>query len=573
MFDKEILNLPGIRKIMVLLVGNSFLQAIFIIIQALSLAKTITVLWNGGALGQIIPTMICFAIAFMLHYLCDALRDKLLITYSRQQAQDLREQLLKKIFKLGPVLISKQGTGNIVTMSMEGIDQVEQYLTLILSKAIDMIVIPVMVLITVFILDRVSGLILLLAFPLIILFMVILGQAAKSKADQQFATFQQLTNHFADSIRGLRTLKQLGIARQHEKSIFKTSERFRKATMKTLVVAMTSSFALDFFTTLSIAIVAVCLGFKLINGHILLFPALAALILSPEYFLPIQNFGNDYHATLNGKNSFKAIQQILKMPLKHENQINLPLWDEQSDLKIENLRIGYENQTILNDVDFEISGMKKIGIVGLSGSGKSTLINTLGGFIKPKSGKIKINEVELSSFDQKEWQKQIIYIPQKPYIFQNTLKNNIKFYTPNATDSEVMEAIKIVGLDKLVKQLPDGIETQIGEGARALSGGQAQRIALARAFLDKNRHIMLFDEPTAHLDIETELDLKEKMLPIMNKHLVFFATHRLHWLKQMDKILVLKDGCVAEQGTLEELMSKNGELVRLIKEMQSSNEE
>nr|WP_321315579.1 thiol reductant ABC exporter subunit CydD [uncultured Ligilactobacillus sp.] len=570
MFDKEVLNLPGIRKMMVLLVGNSFLQAIFIIVQGLTLSSIITNLWDGKSLSSVLGMLVVFGSAFLLRYICDALRDKSLITYSRTQAENLRESLLGKVFKMGPVLIQQQGTGNVVTMALEGIDQVEKYLRLVLSKAVDMMIIPFMILIIVFLLNWVSGIILLCAFPLIILFMIILGQAAKSKADQQYATFQQLSNHFTDSIRGLRTLKHLGIDQEYEKSIFNTSERFRKATMNTLVVALTSSFALDFFTTLSIAILAVYLGFKLINGGITLFPALAILILSPDYFLPIQNFGNDYHATLNGKNSFKAINQILKINMIEDKPQKITEWNQDSSLEINNLQVNYKDEIALKKLNFKVSGMKKVGIVGLSGSGKSTLINTLSGFIHPKNGLIKINDCELTSFAQTDWQNQITYIPQNPYIFQLSLKDNIKFYTPDATDQQVQEAIHVVGLDDLVTQLPDGVNTMIGEGARALSGGQAQRIALARAFLDKKRHIMLFDEPTAHLDIEIELELKNRMMPIMANRLVFFATHRLHWLQQMDYILVLRDGKIIEQGTLTELKKKHGELSNLLREVQQS---
>lgn len=568
MFDKELLKLPGIRKIMTLLVINSTLQALCIITQGLSLSWAITRLWQGHSFQSALLALVVFGTAFLLHYICDAWRDKFLITYARNQATCLREKLLNKVFQLGPVLIRQKGTGNVVTMAMEGIDQVEKYLQLVLAKAIDMMIIPFAVLIVTFILNWISGVILLIAFPLIILFMIILGQAAKSKANQQYANFQQLANHFTDSIRGLKTLKQLGINREYEHSIYTTSERFRKSTMKTLVVALTSSFALDFFTTLSIAIIAVCLGFRLMNGQIALFYALAILILSPEYFLPIQNFGSDYHATLDGKNAFQAITEILKMPAPQVQASKIEEWNSQTDLTISNLQVDYDEMPALQNISFSVHGLQKIGIVGLSGSGKSTLINTLSGFLPPTKGKIKINGHKIDSFDQLDWQKQLLYIPQKPYIFQRSLKENISFYTPNATDEEINRAIKVVGLDDLVQELPEGLDTLIGEGARALSGGQAQRIALARAFLDHSRHIMLLDEPTAHLDIETELELKEKMLPIMDQHLVFFATHRLHWLKQMDYIIVLKNGQIAEQGTLPELIAQKGALVQMLKKVQ-----
>lgn len=167
--------------------------------------------------------------------------------------------------------------------------------------------------------------------------------------------------------------------------------------------------------------------------------------------------------------------------------------------------------------------------------------------------------------------KQILYIPQAPYIFQDTLANNIRFYTPEATDEAIQQAIQLVGLDELVKDLPEGIHTLIGESGRML-WGQAQRVALARAFVDQKRHVLLFDEPTAHLDIETEVEMKERMLPLMNDHLVFFATHRLHWMEEMDYILVMEKGQLVEQGTLAELIEKDGYYVQLMKQMRGGRQ-
>ncbi len=567
MIDKQIMKLPGMKQLLGLLAGLSFLQALFIIGQAYGLARAITGLWEGRPLEEQWGWILLFFCSFIARQAVIYFRSKRLDDYSYQQAADLRDQLLEKLFRVGPQIAQQQGTGNVTTMVLEGINQVENYLKLILAKIMNMSIIPWVILALVFYLDWESGLVLLLVFPLIIIFMIILGYAAQSKAEKQYRTFQLLSNHFIDSLRGIDTLKLFGVSKKYGKSIFASSERFRKATMASLKVGILSTFALDFFTTLSIAVVAVLLGLRLINEGILLFPALTILILAPEYFLPIRDFSSDYHATLDGKNAMTAVTEILHQPEAQVPAVTVPRWQEDAQLTIDQLAFSYEEKAALTDINLNVTGFKKIGIIGLSGSGKSTLINTLSGFLVPDSGEITLGGAKTTAFRQASWQEQLIYIPQNPYIYRLTLQENVAFYQPTATKEAVLKAIEVAGLTELLAELPQGLDTMLGEGERHLSGGQAQRIALARAFLDQQRKILLFDEPTAHLDIETEVALKERMLPLMENRLVFFATHRLHWMEEMDEIIVMDQGRIVEQGTFAQLQQKQGAFTELVNGM------
>lgn len=213
--------------------------------------------------------------------------------------------------------------------------------------------------------------------------MIILGLAAKSKADRQYAGYQRLSNNFVDTLRGLGTLKQLGLSKRYANNVYSVSEDYRKETMATLRIAMTSTFALDFFTTLSVAVVAVFLGFDLLAGKIMLLPALTILTLAPDYFLPVRNFANDYHATLNGKNALKAVLDVLETPeTKQRKALKQLVWHADSVVKFDDVSFTYEDvkTPTLTHVSFAIHGFQKVGIIGASGSGKSTLINLLGGF-------------------------------------------------------------------------------------------------------------------------------------------------------------------------------------------------
>lgn len=567
MFDKSLFELPGIKKVLCILAGFAALRAFLIIGQAWSLSSALTALWYGGVVMDQTLWLVIFLGCFIGRQLVFYVQENYLDRYAYEQTDAMRQEALRKIFSSGTDVVQKQGTGQVTTTILEGIEQVETYIRLILPKMTSLIVVPLILLIFTFILDWVSGAIMFIVFPAIILYMIILGYTAKDKAAKQHKGFQIMSNHFIDSLRGIDTLKLFGRSKDYSESIFEVSERFRKATMRTLKVAILSGLALDMFSTLSIAAVAIMLGLRLFDGTLLLFPALTILVVAPEYFRPIRDFAADYHASLDGKNALMSVRALIDTPEEEVVQEPLALWDKDSSLVVEGLDVSYPDYQALDRVSLRAEGFQKIGIVGVSGAGKSTLVNTLGGFCLPDEGSISLQTTSVDSFRQHDWQKQVIYIPQNPYIFHASLRNNLSFYCPDAGEEELAEAVRIAGLESLIEELPQGIETKIGEGARSLSGGQAQRIALARAFLDKTRKVLLFDEPTAHLDIETEMELKERMLPLMQNRLVFFATHRLHWMENMDSILVMEDGKIAEQGTLEELRSQQGGFTKLISQM------
>ncbi|MGM9925746.1 MAG: thiol reductant ABC exporter subunit CydD [Bacillus sp. (in: firmicutes)] len=565
--DKSLFEIKGFKPIMGFLLVIAFLQGLAIIFQAKYLATVITNLFNGEKLSlQLLPILL-FALFFIGRQWLVMYRDRRMDVFASQTGSAIRKQLTEKLFTLGPAITGTEGTGNVVTMSLEGITQVETYLKLFLPKVLNMAVIPVMILAYTLFLDVRSTLILTLVLPTLIFFMVILGIAAQKKADKQYESYRTLSNHFVDSLRGLETLRLLGLSRHYDRNIQDVSERYRKSTMSTLKYAFLSTFALDFFSSLSVAIVALFLGLGLIFGDMMLFPALTVLILAPEYFLPIRDFGTDYHATLDGKNALQEINRIISLPVKRRlESSDIQQWNESSTLQVEDLSVRYEdaNNHSLHTISFSWKGFGKIGIIGASGAGKSTLINVLSGFTLPSSATIKINGETFKDFDVSDWQEQVLYIPQHPYIFQDTVAKNVAFYTPDASDEAIEKACNRAGLAEVIASLPNGLNEVIGESGRNLSGGQEQRIALARAFLDDSRKILLFDEPTAHLDIETEWELKQNMLPLFEDRLVFFATHRLHWMMEMDYIIVLDHGEVVETGTHEELLQANGYYTTLI---------
>nr|WP_280925148.1 ABC transporter ATP-binding protein/permease [Bifidobacterium sp. ESL0784] len=629
----------------------SLLQALCIVGQAHGLARGLVEIWKQHAVSALAGPIVEFLVFYAMRHLCDVAKQRISSKYGKYVAGQIRPQLQEKIFRLGPQALASRGTGSTVTMLIDGLDQVKSYIEILLPKMTDMMLISLVILIAVWWQDWVSGLILLLMYPLIIFFMVILGLAARDRSNAQYAQFNVLNTKFVDSILGLPTLKMLGVDKEYEGEIYSVSERFRKRTIDVLKVAMTSTFALDWFTTLGIAIMAVFLGLRLVNGTMPLFPAMFALIMAPDYFLPVRQFGDNYHATLDGKNALHDIMSFIDSPETPEDtETEWDGWKADSELKLEDVDFAYpagsrpegedEGQTVashsvamnaveqqregkddtkpgsdslktkshrghtkkgsakdqqagneivadatgnggnkagaveiptqpdaLHHISMSFKGYGKIAVIGKSGAGKSTLVNLLAGFNIPYAGSIELDGKPLKNFNVEAWQRHISYIPQTPYIFSGSIADNIRFYVSDASEDDVKAAAHEAGLDEWLAELSDGLDTLIGEGNRGISGGQAQRIALARVLLDKSREVLLFDEPTAHLDIETEYDLKKTLLPIMENHLVILATHRLHWLANVDQVLVLDEGNVVESGAPKELIGAGGPLDHLIGEM------
>lgn len=595
MIDKRLFQLPKAMIMLAMLAGMIILQAFAILGQGIFLAHALVGSWQRKPFADIAQATLLFFCMYLLRQAISWLYKWYMHRYASQTTSLLRQKLLDKIYQGGVSLSSKVGTGNIVTMLLDGMDEVSNYLELIFPKLISVALVPWIVLIYIFTQNALSGWILLLVFPLLILFMIILGTAAQARASKQYSGYVSLQNHFVDALRGLATLKVLGLAKSYSKNVYQNSENYRKQTMRVLKVAILSTFTLDFFTTLSIAMIAMFLGIGLINGSLQLFPSLVILILSPEYFLPIRDFGNDFHATLNGKNAMAQMFDVLEFSTTpQEDKIPSFKWDADSSLKLNQVSFAYShedqskfkinknakmtgiakkpvqktaaNHTVeLQDISLAIKGYQKIGIIGPTGAGKTTLLKLLAGFLTPKKkdNNFILNGVAVAHLDQKAWQQQFSFIPQEPYMFADTIENNIKFYEPEASLSAVKQAVHEAGLDEFIAHLKDGLQTRIGENGRGISGGQKQRIALARAFLAQKRRVLFLDEPTAHLDIETEYQLKKTMQKLFQQHLVLFATHRLHWLNEMDYCLVIENGKIVEAGKPAVLAQTGREFQRL----------
>lgn len=577
MIDRSLFSLPGIRTALAQLAAINAALGALAVAQAWALALAISRLWAGGALACSLVPAAAFLACYALRQAMRTLQDSRMERYAGERASELRRNLLERVYDEGPALVQKTGSGGISALALEGISQVETYLELILPKMVGVVAVPAVILIAIFATDWASGIIALVCYPVTVLYMVMLGKTAQERAARRHAEFMRLSNHFIDSLRGIETLRLFGRSRAHAGRIYSVSERFREATMKTIAVATLSSAVLDLIATFGLAGIAILLGFRLSDGEVALLPALFVLIMVPDYFAPLRAFASDFHASLDGKNALAAITGVISGACAHSTDRSTGTaagagpsqasvdddfsWEPRSTLELSGVCYSYDgNQRALSDISIVLHGGMRVGLVGLSGAGKSTLASLLAGFIAPSAGGIRLDGAAVSNLCSQGWRHQVAYIPQTPYIFHATLAQNIAFYRPNATLEQIEDAARAMGLMGLVRDLPQGLHTVIGEAGRPLSGGESHRVALARAFLDPSRRVLILDEPTAHLDIETEVELKETLLPLFSDRLVVFATHRLHWVDQMDLVLVMESGRLVQAGSPAQLKGTQGYL-------------
>lgn len=580
LLDPNVRGLPGAGKALAVSFAASAADALLTAGQAWGLACALAGLWEGGSLAQQLPWVGLFFCCFAARQGVSVLRGNLLDRFSRRSASALRLQLAQALYDAGPSVTQHHGSGALASALAEGVTQVQDYIALIIPKVTDLMAVPALLGAVLLVLDPVSGVIALVLIPCIIFYMRMLGSYAKENAARQHGRYQRMSNHFLDSLRGLPTLKAFGRSKAYTAQIEKTSESFREATVKTLRSATLSSLVLDLFRVFALAAAAILLGFRLMAGGIAITPALAVLIILPEFFAAVRRYSADFHASLDGSSQLASILELVEEGRQARDRAStldeLPACQEGQPPSLQlqglaysypGLQSGQERPFTLSGVSLNTSGPLKVGIVGVSGSGKTTLAQLLAGFAASSSGSASVNGQELESLCCPAWRRLVCYIPQNPHIFHGSLADNIAFYRPSATREEVEQAALQAGLGPLLQQLPQGLDTLVGEAGRQLSGGQEQRLALARAFLSQERSVLVFDEPTAHLDIETELALKESMLPLMEGRLVFFATHRLHWMRQMDLIVVMEDGHAVQQGSLEELLAAEGPFTQLVQQM------
>ena len=558
------------RFSLILTILSGFLAGLLIIGQAYLLSNTVNgVYLEGQTLAEVTPWLQLILVIIAGRAVLTWVNEVSANLVAVHIKTDLRNRLFEHILNLGPAYTRGQRTGELTTAAVEGIEALDAYYSQYLPQLVVTALVPLSILIVVFPIDPLSGVIMLVTAPLIPFFMIMIGRGAEIVTHRQYRTLSRLSAHFLDSLQGLTTLKLFGQSKAHAKNIEKVSNQFRDTTLSVLRITFLSALALELLATLSTAVIAVEIGFRLLYSRMEFLQAFFILVLAPEFYLPLRMLGARFHAGMSGTTAAKRIYEILDAPLPVKSeQLSVDSHHQSqavASIVFEDVTYAYPNETTpaLENINLTIQAGQQIALVGKTGAGKSTLASLLLGFIQPSTGRLT-TYTNSSSFNSPPPISSIAWVPQRPHLFHDLIAANIRLGKPDATDEQVMEAAKAAHLYEFIETLPDKYETVIGESGARLSGGQAQRLALARAFL-KDAPILILDEPTSSLDPGTESLLEESTQRLMQGRTVITIAHRLNTIFKADQIIVLEGGCILEQGTHRELLAKNGAYAEMVK--------
>lgn len=488
--------------------------------------------------------------------------------YSRHAAllikTELRQTLLQKLFQLGPNY-AQHKTAELSQILHQGVDSLEDYFAGYLPTVAYCSVIPSAILFAVFPMDWKSGLVMLCTAPMVPIFMIIIGHKAQDLNQKHWQKLLRMSSHFLDIIQGLTQLKLFNASRQELQAVKKISDDYGKQTMAILKVAFLSSFVLEFLASIAIALVAVILGFRLYYGQVDYTLALWVLLLAPEFYLPFRQLGTQYHAKMAGTTAAESMIDILQTQQANTNNDEPKInWQAPFDIQVAHLNFAYpQRKQTLNDINLTFSNQGLYAIIGESGAGKSTLIDTLLGFVSPDSGQVLINQQALTANNRDLWLQHCGWIAQQGHVFYGDLAFNIHLANGDVDEQKLQDVLARVGLSDFVASLPNGLQTHIGESGVGISAGQAQRLALARAFYHQPQ-VLILDEPSSHLDRETELTVNRAICDYAQDHLVIVIAHRLTTVQDAKQIIVLKHGAVIEQGNHQQLVTMQGEYASML---------
>lgn len=563
-----------LRKSRLLLMAFSLALGAAIISQAVFMAESVQRIFvEKASLSSIMPLLGLLLTVMALRTLLTYGNGKVGLHMAARAKTNMRAKVLQNLTHASMFSALEGQTGGKVSVALDAVDEADSYFSQYMPRMMEASMIPIVILVVAFTLHANTGWILLCTAPFIPLFMILVGLQTKNKSEEKYAQLAEFSGTFLDSLQGLVTLKIFGRVNRQQQEIERSSLGYRDSTMSILKIAFTNTFMLEAIVMLSIGIVALELAIQLLVYKSMTFhTAFLLLLLVPEFYSLLKNTGTAFHS---GRTSMGAIRKVEQLIAESEqrNETSQPKEDEKksshqqrpssaksdmpSFIELKNVRFHYVPGSFALETGYvSIKPGEKLAIVGPSGSGKTTLLSLISGLLHPTSGEVCINGKPLVQINEADWFEQISYITQHPYIFAGTLAENIAIGSGSAEPrAEIEKAAEQAGLISLIAQLDKGLDTPVGEGGRGLSGGEKQRLALARAFLKKPA-LILFDEPTVGLDLRTEQILQRSIAALSQQATIITVAHRLYTIQQADQIWFMSDGELADSGTHQELLER-----------------
>ena len=538
------------RAVRPLLVADATLGvavALLVLAQAVLLARVAARAFDGASLDDVAWPLVLLVVVVVAR----AGGAWAFEVVGRRAAGDvisqLRLELVESRLRSRPAALDGAQSAEVATAAVTGVDALETTFARYLPQAVLAIGVPIAVLALVASIDLVAAGVMLVTLPLVPVFMWLVGRYTEHRARERWQALALLSNHFLDVVRGLPTLRAFNRGQAQVGRIAEVSEEYRRTTMGTLRIAFLSGAVLELAATLGIALVAVVVGVRLVDGRIGFEPALTVLVLAPELYLPLRNLAAQFHASADGAAVAERMLDLSESEAVAPGQGPAPD-PAREPIVFEGVSFAYplREGDVLSDVDLELRPGETVALVGASGAGKSTLVSLLLGFAQPGAGRILVGDVDLAGVDPAAWRRRIAYAPQRPTLFQGTVADNIRLGDPGADDDAVRLAAELAGAHEFVSALPQGYDALVGEGERQLSTGERRRIALARAFL-RDAALVLLDEPTADLDPARVALVSAAIERLRPGRTVLLVAHRPEVASQADRVVRLTGGRVAPE--------------------------
>ncbi len=559
-----------IKKLMCANIVLATLSALILVAQTYFLATLLDkLIMQNVPRDELIPYFLGLIIGFGMRAIILWAREKIGFQSGQLLRNHIRQKILDKIHLVGPATINQKPAGSWTSLMLEQVENLHNFYARFLPQQSLSVIVPVVILIAVFPLNWAAGLILMITAPLVPVFMILVGIAAADSSQKNMETLARLSAQFLDRLRGLETLRLFNRTSEQTEHIENATEDFRETTMDVLKLAFLSSAVLEFFTSISIALMAVYFGFSHLgqiefgtyNAPLTLFTGFFCLILAPEFYQPLRDLGAYYHDRAAGIGAADAIVDFLESDYLtvHQNEKTISL-ESAVEISAENLVVlSTQGSALTKPLNFQIPANHNVALVGQSGAGKTSLMNVILGFL-PYEGSLKINGQELHESNLADWRKHIAWVGQNPLLLQGTIKENLLLGDIQTSDEKIHRALSQAQATEFIDKL--GLDYEIKDGGLGISVGQAQRLAIARALLRKGS-LLLLDEPTASLDAQSENLVLQALNEMSCYQTTLMITHRIEDLKQCDQIFVMQQGEIVQRGIFAELQNEGffGELL------------